>query len=122
MHGNATPVRLAAGTLVWTGVAPDVLWNDTRRQLRRTKVARYVGKAILYGGWTGGVILFALLLEASVNLLPRALASSPTGGNVLAFTLPFVSYLFPSLFAPFCYKAVFPRKWRAFKRQMALEA
>ncbi|HEX7861390.1 MAG TPA: hypothetical protein VF773_13740 [Verrucomicrobiae bacterium] len=80
----------------------------------------FAGKTVIYGGFALGVLLFAKTLEAGSNILvPELAPGTAVKGVPLAFTLPFISYLFPALMAPFCYKGIFPDSWEKYVEIMS---
>ena len=74
----------------------------------------YLGKTVMFLGYTFGAILFGLTLQAGDNLLIYALRESGGNYHVLVLSIPVISYLFPSLMAPFCFKGLFPRQWKKY--------
>lgn len=77
-----------------------------------------MAKVGIYLGYLVGFLLFAKVFECAVNLVPQMLPDTTDKGAVFGFTVPILSYWGFTIMAVFCYKGVFPKKWKIYVETM----
>jgi len=78
-----------------------------------------MAKAGIYLGFAVGIVLFGIVLEAAINIIPKVLSDTMGKGSVFVFSTLFICYPTPSLAAGMLFKAMFPKKWETYVRLMS---